>query len=268
MNQLPIDVVSRFDEISAMLKVILEKLSGPLGAEPSQLVRGVLGEIENNRLDIAGSLHAALKDLRVAAQFEAARSSSNWLYENADKVTLYARRPEMLDAVLKSVPASGDFLEFGVFTGAVTWFIRPRISRIEPITLLNSFLGVPEAMSLAVGRSAFSLGGKVPELPPNTTVHSGWFNETIPLWRANFKSPAAFVYIDCDLYESVQVVLQALTDRVNRGTILVFDDWYNFPNWQQHSLRAFNEWIAATGLKIEPVGFTTKEHSGAFKVVG
>jgi hypothetical protein len=267
MNLPANDVHSRFDDIAATLKAILDKPSGPSAPELRKLAAELLGEIENNRLDIAGSLHAALKDLRVAAQFEAARTSSKWLYENADKVTLYGRRPELLDAVLRSVPASGDFLEFGVFTGAVTWFVRPRFPD-RTYHAFDSFLGVPEAMSLAVGRSAFNLGGEVPKLPPNTTVHAGWFKDTIPDWRGNFKSSAAFAYIDCDLYESVQVVLQGLTDRVREGTILVFDDWYNFPNWQQHSLRAFNEWIDATRIKIEPIGFTTKEHSGAFKVVG
>lgn len=56
---------------------------------------------------------------------------------------------------------------------------------------------------------------------------------------------AALVMIDCDLYESTVPVLDFLTDIVQQGTIIVFDDWFRFggsPN--QGEQRACREWLA------------------------
>ena len=74
-------------EIAATLNVILEKLGAFSAFEPLKLVRELLTEIESNRLDLAISLCAVLKDIRVAAQFE------------ADRPTQIARRyPQTLDS--------------------------------------------------------------------------------------------------------------------------------------------------------------------------
>jgi hypothetical protein len=53
----------------------------------------------------------------------------------------------------------------------------------------------------------------------------------------------AVALIDCDLYESTVPVLDFLTDVVQQGTILIFDDWFRFkgnPNCGEQ--RAFAEW--------------------------
>ena len=39
---------------------------------------------------------------------------------------------------------------------------------------------------------------------------------------------AAVIYIDCDLYKSTVPVLNWIKDFLQRGTIIVFDDWYCF----------------------------------------
>lgn len=55
---------------------------------------------------------------------------------------------------------------------------------------------------------------------------------------------AAIILIDCDLYESTVPVLEFITDLVDQGTILIFDDWYRFkgdPNKGEQ--RACNEWL-------------------------
>lgn len=104
-------------------------------------------------------------------------------------------------------------------------------------------------MSLAVAKFSFDLGGEVPDLPAGTTVHAGWFEDTVPTWREQFHAGVAFAYIDCDLYESVCTVLKGIADRVRSGSVLLFDDWYNFLNWQANSLRAASEWSKRHGSR-------------------
>lgn len=55
---------------------------------------------------------------------------------------------------------------------------------------------------------------------------------------------ASIVMIDCDLYSSTKVVLDFIRDLIVEGTVLIFDDWFNFkanPNLGEQ--RACREWL-------------------------
>ena len=234
---------------------------------PGSVARQIVEDVAHNRLNLAPALRSVFKNIRVAAQLRAATSSAEWLHRNADRAPTYDRRNEMLEALFPFVPAEGDLAEFGVHTGAITVFVRPRFAD-RRYHAFDSWRGVPEAMSLRRKKFFFDLNGVVPKLPPDAIIHSGWFHETIPKWREQFDAPIAFAYIDCDLYESVCTVLEGLTDRIRAGTILVFDSWYNFPNWEEHSPKASEEWMQRHGIRMEPIGVTTMDHSVAFRIVG
>ena len=64
---------------------------------------------------------------------------------------------------------------------------------------------------------------------------------------------AAVIYIDCDLYTSTVHVLDFIQDFLQRGTIIVFDDWNCFfgdPNKGER--KAFREFLAKnSGLVFE-----------------
>ncbi len=78
-----------------------------------------------------------------------------------------------------------------------------------------------------------------------TTV-KGFYNDTcIPETREKLGlKKAAVVMIDCDLYESTVPVLNFLTDIVQQGTILVFDDWFRFKGKPDSGeQRACKEWL-------------------------
>ena len=55
---------------------------------------------------------------------------------------------------------------------------------------------------------------------------------------------AAIIMIDCDLYESTKLVLKFVTDLVVDGTVIIFDDWFNFKgNPDMGEQRACREWL-------------------------
>lgn len=73
---------------------------------------------------------------------------------------------------------------------------------------------------------------------------------------------AAIIWIDCDLYESTVPALNFVTDYIQHGTIICFDDWYNFkadPN--RGECRAFNEWLARNP-RIRAIQYRQFEASG------
>jgi O-methyltransferase len=65
------------------------------------------------------------------------------------------------------------------------------------------------------------------ELPP-PAIEAGSFSEVLPKVIGSKYQAAAVVHIDCDLYESTRAVLSGIQSILQEGTILLFDDWFNF----------------------------------------
>ena len=65
---------------------------------------------------------------------------------------------------------------------------------------------------------------------------------------------ASIVMVDCDLYESTKTVLEFITPLVVEGTVIIFDDWFNFKaNPDLGERRACGEWLETNpDLKLTP----------------
>ena len=71
-------------------------------------------------------------------------------------------------------------------------------------------------------------------------LHKGWFEETLPVWLAANEGPVSFIPIDCDLYSSTRTILTLLAERIVPGTIGLFDEYFNYPNWEKHEYKRFS----------------------------
>jgi hypothetical protein len=166
---------------------------------------------------------------------------------------------ELIEFSLGAAKVNGHYLEFGVFTGGTIRFIARRIgSRV--IHGFDSFEGLPEAWSgFSLGGRAFSLKGRLPRVPANVCLHQGLFDQTLPGWLSANLGPLAFVHIDCDLYSSTQIVLALLADRLVPGTILLFDEYFNYPNWERHEYKAFQEFVLANKIQYSYLAFARQQ---------
>lgn len=81
---------------------------------------------------------------------------------------------------------------------------------------------------------------------------------------------AAVVYIDCDLYESTVPVLRFIREFLQRGTVIVFDDWFCFHGDPERGERlAWTEFLAANPtLRFEPFVQTQEAQSFIFLGAG
>ena len=77
----------------------------------------------------------------------------------------------------------------------------------------------------------------------------------------------AFIHVDCDLYESTRCVLELLEDRIVPGTIIVFDEYFNYPNWQEHEFRAFQELVARRHMEYQYLGYARFQVSVKIKSI-
>lgn len=165
----------------------------------------------------------------------------------------YEIRDHLIAYAMDAVGVQGLWLEFGVADcGSLNWMAERRPA--ETFHGFDSFEGLPEAwVCNPVG--SFSRDGAVPLSRENVVLHPGWFNDTVPAFFAENSEPIAFAHMDADLYSSTRTVFDACWDRLQPGTIIVFDEYFNYPGWEEHEFKAWQEIVTAHGIGYEYLGF-------------
>jgi hypothetical protein len=157
---------------------------------------------------------------------------------------------EVLTFAVDRVTVDGLHLEFGVRTGTTI----NHVARRRPgwtIHGFDSFAGLPEAWAgYTLAEGAFG-GDGVPEVAPNVELVHGWFDDSLPPFVAEHPEPVAFVHIDSDIYSSAKTVLDNLGPQLQVGTVIVFNEYFNYPNWQQHEFRAWQEFCVEHDVVYE-----------------
>jgi hypothetical protein len=166
---------------------------------------------------------------------------------------------ELIEYALKAVAIDGHYLEFGVFTGGTIRFIARCIGN-RTIHGFDSFRGLPEAWSgFNLGGKTFDVGGRLPRVPRNVMLHAGYFDTSLPKWLDDHPGQVAFIHLDCDLYSSTKTVLALLAPRLASGTVILFDEYFNYPNWEQHEFKAFQEFVSEHKLSYTYLGFARQQ---------
>jgi hypothetical protein len=186
-------------------------------------------------------------------------SSVDYIDSSMQDALGFDTQKELLDHALSLAGTDGHFLEFGVYSGGTIRHIARRKPNVT-IHGFDSFEGLPEAWGgFSLGRSAFSRQGQLPRVPGNVILHKGWFNETIPPWCVSSTGPVRFLHVDCDLYSSTVDIFAALRDRIQAGTIILFDEYFNYPGWERHEFKAWQEFVAAHAVDYEYVGYARQQ---------
>jgi hypothetical protein len=198
-------------------------------------------------------------DLRYNLKKEATNQTLEYIEKNMKKSICFQHSiTALFDYSLPLIKKNGLILEFGVRKGKTTKEIAKRInSRI--CHGFDSFEGLPEDWSgQQYAKGAYNENGKIPKLPKNTKIHKGWFKDTVPKFSKTTTQKIAFIHFDCDLYSSTKTIFDHLGNRIEKDTILIFDEYFNYPNWQQHEYKAFQEFVKKRKISYEYLAFTSK----------
>jgi hypothetical protein len=183
-------------------------------------------------------------DVLDVAFFKAAMDSAEFYEEEMINAIAYDSHLALLTHALEIAPAEGLALEFGVASGKTINHLASKTGR--RVHGFDSFEGLPEAWRTGFPQGAFKQ--QLPAVPANVSLHKGLFSDTLPQFLIENSGRTALLHIDCDLYSSTVCVLEALTKTINSGTVIVFDEYFNYPGWKLHEHRAWNEFVARTGL--------------------
>jgi predicted O-methyltransferase YrrM len=193
------------------------------------------------------NIERKLQDLALeeTARFVAAQMPAVKAFKNDFALLEHALNAAALDN-------GGLICEFGVFKGTTINYLASLTSR--QIYGFDSFEGLPETWRPNFEKGRFRLK-KLPEVRPNVILYKGWFEDSLPKFLAEHKQPASFLHIDCDLYSSTKTIFRFFHDRIRSGTVIVFDEFFNYPGWQEGEYKAFGEFVTESGLGYEWLGY-------------
>jgi len=192
-----------------------------------------------------------------AIQKEAYDSTAKFVKKTCPKAIACRSPKALMSLALSQISIDGEFLEFGVWKGASIKYIAKKFPD-KTIHGFDSFEGLPESW-VHNAKGTFTLDGKLPKVPSNVTLHKGWFEDTLPRWTENNKNNLALLHVDCDLYSATKTIFDLLSDSIAPGTVIVFDDYFNFPNWENDGHAVLSKYLENSKNTVNYLGYSFKE---------
>ncbi|MGH3973372.1 MAG: TylF/MycF/NovP-related O-methyltransferase [Pseudonocardiaceae bacterium] len=205
------------------------------------------------------------RDLWAAGEREAAASSERFVRDVMPTARAFDDALATLEYALSLASLDGMALEFGVYSGRTLKVIADARQH-KQVFGFDSFQGLPEDWRVNIPAGTFATE-QLPDVAGAELV-VGWFNDTLPEFLANHPGPVAFLHLDADLYSSTTTVLEHVGPRLLPGSVIMFDEYFNYPGWEKHEHRAWNEFVTKSGIDCQYVAYTCNHEQVAVVVRG
>ncbi|MGH7981341.1 MAG: TylF/MycF/NovP-related O-methyltransferase [Limisphaerales bacterium] len=205
-------------------------------------------------------------DLEAELQRRAVQDTADYVSRHMKGISSFDSHLDVLSFALKqtSIP-DGLYLEFGVFRGGSINHIAGQVDK--PVYGFDSFEGLPERRKDRYEAGHFKVDA-LPKVRSNVTLIKGWFDKTLPEFLEKRPENVAFLHVDCDLYSSTRTIFSCLAPRIKPGTVIVFDEYFNYPGWRDDEFKAFQELVAAQKLKYEYLSYNCKGEQVCARIKG
>jgi tetratricopeptide (TPR) repeat protein len=245
-------------DLSASLRAFLKAADLNPSNELARCFAGILYLQQDDRQ--AGA--AYIERARCAPFTASVVESYEYAARAAPQARFFGTSGQVLAYAVKKAAVDGLFLEFGVSYGTSITIIADSVER--PVHGFDSFEGLPESWDVgdtpgvtpAESAGMYSTGGSPPPAPDNVVFHVGLFEDTLPGFVERHAGPVGFMNVDCDLYSSTRTVFHHLGGRIVPGTVIVFDEYFCYPEWRQHEYKAFQEFVQDRGVRYEYLAFS------------
>jgi Macrocin-O-methyltransferase (TylF) len=198
---------------------------------------------------LSDTLRTEFQSFRTSRRLSLTSECLDYSQQHMACASIVPTERSVLTYALEHVRREGLYLEFGVWGGNSINLIAERIS--EVIHGFDSFEGLPEDWIEGYEKGAFSTQGQLPPVRDNVQLHVGWFDKVLPTFMQKYTDDIAFMHVDCDLYSSTETIFSCLGDRIKPGCVIVFDEYFNCPNWKENEYKAFQEFVQRKGLKYK-----------------
>ena len=157
------------------------------------------------------------------------------------------------------VKIKGLYVELGVCVGKTINFIAA-LNPNQTVYGFDSFEGLPEDWLkgdkvVPAKTFAFKNPKMMPPVLHNVELIKGLFSDTLPQFVNEHREPIALLHIDCDLYSSTATAFDIFGEQIVPGTIIVFDELYNYPSYEQHEFKALQEFLIKKNLQARYLAY-------------
>lgn len=180
---------------------------------------------------------------------------------------------EVLKYGSDSVRLKGLFIELGVCTGKTINFIAA-LNPHQKIYGFDSFEGLPEDWVredkiITAGTFGFKNPDLLPPVLHNVELVKGWFDDTLSKFIKTLavEEKIAFLHIDSDIYSSTATALKVLGSKICQGTIIVFDELYNYPGYENHEFKALQEFLSQSGYEVRYLAYNIYHEQIAVQII-
>jgi hypothetical protein len=175
------------------------------------------------------------------------------------------KREHLWDFAIAKIKEMGSFnegdlfLEFGTYKGYSINYFSSRIKSVNFFGF-DSFEGLREDwIGWNLPKGSFNLNGQLPKVHNNVSLIKGWFHETVPSFLKSHDGKIKFLHVDCDTYQSAKQIFELVGERLEKGTLIVFDEYIGYSGWQIGEFKAFNEYLLTSGRSYEYLAFTNMQ---------
>lgn len=159
---------------------------------------------------------------------------------------------ELLNFALKKASIPGSIVELGVFKGN-------SINKLADHFDNKTIHGFDIFETDEVFENTIYLKrppGLIPNVRKNVVLHRGWFKDTLPEYIKTNKEDISFLHMDDHgIYESSKTAFEVLGPRINPGTIILFNTYFDFPLWWMHTHKAFKEFVKNNNISYEYLAY-------------
>ena len=191
----------------------------------------------------------------------------SWQYALTHRIAttkLFSTTASTLRYALSLCSVDGLCMEFGTRFGTSARILQE--TNTYPLFAFDSFEGLPTAWH-TVPKGAYSTGGYVPDLGDSIHPVVGWYSESLPPFMKHNQGPIRLLHIDCDLYSSTKDVFDRVHDRLVKGTVIIFDEYWNGPHWREDEWKAWQECCQEHNLLYEYRAFTLLTQQAVIQIV-
>jgi hypothetical protein len=210
-----------------------------------RFIKGLLTKITNNFFPLAAIDRNRPISIQKILWDDARHESAKFCRPHLETALLLDDEDALRRFVISKILPEGLILEFGVYQAhSLNLFAEYCTRKDDQRTLygFDSFEGLEEEWFGHFSSTAdFDLGGNLPQVSKNISLFKGWIDQTLPNFLANHSENVAFIHIDTDTYTPAKLILESIKDRLVLGSIILFDDFYGYPNWQNGEYKAFKE---------------------------
>jgi len=246
---------------------MLEKfLKSAFGVLSSPIRYSIRFELSKQTDFIIQNIRRDSKDIRSALQRRATESTSEYVEKHIKNIDSVSSKIELLAIAIEKADLNKKLVcEFGVYSGKSINHIASLTN--QTVYGFDSFEGLPERWRDGFGKGHFKKT-KLPKVQPNVVLIKGWFDMTLPAFVKDHNEFIGFLHIDCDLYSSTKTIFDLLEHQIHPGCIIVFDDYFNYPGWEEGEYKAFHEFLERAGLEYDYICFNSLSTQVAVKIKG